>query len=252
MGFEIGNHSWTHDGFSIPRNADRLAGEFALIEFELKRVGIPKPISFAYCGNAFGPEAVKMVQELGYKLARRGITPEVEYEFGTDHLGPAFHPLRHHPLVIPSTGIPDPFWTLAHFERSAGSGNPKTTVGKEGSHFHWSQRGERDSGAGVSWRPSSAHRFPGRSDRSHARYQSQRFLALGSCKLRSSGRSRGHLQQSWTYLPGPHAHSYLLERAERGAGEHRLDKGAGRSPALSPETTERYRVRSFHQSQWSR
>src|SRR5882762_6392399 len=46
MGFEIGNHSWTHDGFSIPRNADRLAGELALIEFELKRVGIPKPISF--------------------------------------------------------------------------------------------------------------------------------------------------------------------------------------------------------------
>jgi len=41
MGFEIGNHSWTHDGFSIPRNADRLAGELALIEFELKRVGIP-------------------------------------------------------------------------------------------------------------------------------------------------------------------------------------------------------------------
>src|SRR5207248_4019666 len=66
MGFEIGNHSWTHDGFSIPRNADRLASELALIEFELKRVGIPKPISFAYCGNDFGTEAVKMVHEQGY------------------------------------------------------------------------------------------------------------------------------------------------------------------------------------------
>src|SRR5438105_690861 len=27
MGFEIGNHSWTHDDFSMPRNAARLAGE---------------------------------------------------------------------------------------------------------------------------------------------------------------------------------------------------------------------------------
>ena len=119
MGFEIGNHSWTHDGFSIPRNADRLAGELALIEFELKRVGIPKPISFAYCGNAFGPEAVKIVREQGYKLARRGITPEAEYEFGTDHLGMAFQPGHHHPLLIPSAGIPDPCWTLEQFQRAA-------------------------------------------------------------------------------------------------------------------------------------
>jgi len=119
MGFEIGNHSWTHDGFSIPRNADRLAGELALIEFELKRVGIPKPISFAYCGNAFGPEAVKIVHGQGYKLARRGITPEAEYEFGTDHLGMAFQPGHHHPLLIPSAGIPDPCWTLEQFQRAA-------------------------------------------------------------------------------------------------------------------------------------
>src|SRR5438067_10944357 len=32
MGFEIGNHSWTHDDFSMPRNAARLAGELYLVD----------------------------------------------------------------------------------------------------------------------------------------------------------------------------------------------------------------------------
>src|SRR5712671_7863755 len=31
MGFEIGNHSWTHDDFSMPRNAARLAAELFLV-----------------------------------------------------------------------------------------------------------------------------------------------------------------------------------------------------------------------------
>ena len=58
MGFEIGNHSWTHADFSVPKNAARLAGELALVENELKKVRVPKPVSFAYSGNFFGPEAV--------------------------------------------------------------------------------------------------------------------------------------------------------------------------------------------------
>src|SRR5690349_4686793 len=57
MGFEIGNHSWTHADFSSPRNAAHLPGELALVENELKRVGVPRPVSFAYSGNFFGPEA---------------------------------------------------------------------------------------------------------------------------------------------------------------------------------------------------
>jgi peptidoglycan/xylan/chitin deacetylase (PgdA/CDA1 family) len=52
MGFEIGNHSWTHADFSVPRNAARLAGELALVENELKKVNVPKPVSFAYSGNS--------------------------------------------------------------------------------------------------------------------------------------------------------------------------------------------------------
>src|SRR5215469_2530786 len=53
MGFEIGNHSWTHADFAQPLNAARLAGELALVENELARVRVPKPVSFGWCGNSF-------------------------------------------------------------------------------------------------------------------------------------------------------------------------------------------------------
>src|SRR5436190_1417405 len=60
MGFEIGNHSWTHSDFSQPKNAAHLAGELALVDRELgqTQAKVPRPVSFAYCGNTFGPEAV--------------------------------------------------------------------------------------------------------------------------------------------------------------------------------------------------
>lgn len=115
MGFEIGNHSWTHADFSVPRNAARLAGELALVENELKKVNVPKPVSFAYCGNFFGPEALRVLQQTGYRLARRGSAPEVPY--GSLQIGPAFDPRRHHLLLIPTTGDAYPKWTLEHFIR---------------------------------------------------------------------------------------------------------------------------------------
>ena len=115
MGFEIGNHSWTHADFSVPRNAARLAGELALVENELKKVNVPRPVSFAYSGNFFGPEAIDLLRQNGYKLARRGGSPEAEY--GTLQFGPAFDPSRHDPLLIPTTGDAYPKWTQEHFER---------------------------------------------------------------------------------------------------------------------------------------
>lgn len=115
MGFEIGNHSWTHANFSTPRAAARLAGELALVENELLRVGVPKPVSFAWCGNGFGPESLAVLKQCGYRFARRGMQPEVPY--GTLNLGPAFDPRRHHPLLIPTTGDAYPQWRFAHFER---------------------------------------------------------------------------------------------------------------------------------------
>src|SRR5213594_837109 len=58
MGFEIGNHSWTHADFSMPRNAARLASELYLVDRALdqSKPKTPRPICFAYCGNTFGPE----------------------------------------------------------------------------------------------------------------------------------------------------------------------------------------------------
>ena len=115
MGFEIGNHSWSHADFSQPKTAARLAGELSLVDRELAAVRVPHPQSFGYCGNAFGPEVVQRLDELGYKFARRGGQPEARY--GTLDIGSTYDPKRHHPLLIPTTGDSYPDWTLEHFKK---------------------------------------------------------------------------------------------------------------------------------------
>ncbi|MCB9384700.1 MAG: polysaccharide deacetylase family protein [Bryobacterales bacterium] len=115
MGFEIGNHSWTHIGLSTPRTAALLEPEIALVQNALAKVGVPNPTSFAWCGNAFGPEAFRELQRLGFRYARRGMQPEQPY--GKIAVGPAYQPERHHPLLIPTTGEAYPDWTLEHFRR---------------------------------------------------------------------------------------------------------------------------------------
>ena len=113
MGFEIGNHSWTHADFSSPRSAARLPAELVLVERELKKVSVPRPKSFAWCGNAFGPEGIRQLAGWGYNLARRGMQPEVPY--GMVKVGPTFDPQECDPLLIPTTGDNYPGWTLEHF-----------------------------------------------------------------------------------------------------------------------------------------
>lgn len=115
MGFEIGNHSWTHAGFHTPRAAARLEGELALVENELARVKVPRPTSFAWCGNTFGPEAVEVLRAKGFRFARRGEMPEAPY--GQLVVGAAYDPRRHHPLLIPTTGDAYPSWNLDHFKK---------------------------------------------------------------------------------------------------------------------------------------
>ncbi len=115
MGFEIGNHSWTHTDFSSPKHAYRLPGELYLVDRELDQVKVPRPVSFAYCGNSFGPEAVQKLGELGYHFARRGEMPEAKY--GTLEIGSTYDPKRHHPLLIPTTGDAYPNWSLAHLKK---------------------------------------------------------------------------------------------------------------------------------------
>ena len=116
MGFEIGNHSWTHSDFSQPRDAARLTGESYLVDSALAqtKAKVPRPVSFAYCANKFGPEAVQRVTELGYRFARRGEQPEAR--FGTLEIGATYDPKRHHPLLIPTTGDAYPNWSLVHLK----------------------------------------------------------------------------------------------------------------------------------------
>ena len=109
MDFEIGNHSWTHPSFAVPKNAARMEGELALVENELARVGVDKPVSFAWCGNRFGPEAVEKLRALGYRFGRRGLSPEMDNR--AIAAGPAYDPARHDPLLIPTTGNAVPGWT---------------------------------------------------------------------------------------------------------------------------------------------
>src|SRR5207253_8889406 len=93
----------------------QLGGELTQVEDELKKVAVPRPISFAWCGNSFGPEALLVLKERGFHLARRGMQPEAEY--GTLEFGPAFDPAKHHPLLIPTTGDAYPNWNFEHFEQ---------------------------------------------------------------------------------------------------------------------------------------
>ncbi|MEZ5398080.1 MAG: polysaccharide deacetylase family protein [Bryobacteraceae bacterium] len=126
MGFEIGNHSWTHANFGMPREAARLAGELALVENELSRVNVPKPVSFAWPGNGFGPESLAILENAGYKYARRGISPEQPY--GTLNVGPVYDPVRYDKLLIPTTGDAYPAWTPDHFENVLAAWRPGKIV----------------------------------------------------------------------------------------------------------------------------
>jgi peptidoglycan/xylan/chitin deacetylase (PgdA/CDA1 family) len=115
MGFEIGNHTWTHGNFSTAHNAAHLHGELALVERELKKVGAPQPTVFAYPGDDFGPEALAILKQQNYLVARRGMQPEMRY--GASQPGSAFDPARHHPLLIPTSGDAYPDWDFDYFQK---------------------------------------------------------------------------------------------------------------------------------------
>jgi len=126
LGFEIGNHSWTHSDFGKAEKGTKLGEELQLVEKELARVGVPKPVSFAWCGNAFGPEAIEQLRRHGYQIARRGMQPEKPY--GTIQVGPALDVTKHHPLLIPTTGDAYPGWTFEHFKKVIESAKPNEIV----------------------------------------------------------------------------------------------------------------------------
>jgi peptidoglycan-N-acetylglucosamine deacetylase len=126
-GFEIGNHTWTHAVFDKADQAARLGQELQMVDDALARVGVPKPLSFAWPGDNFGPEALEQLRLHRIKLARRGMQPEVPY--GEVQVGPLLDVTRNDPLLIPTTGDAYPDWTLDHFkEVVAGAQNGKVVV----------------------------------------------------------------------------------------------------------------------------
>lgn len=110
-GFEIGNH--TRDHFSVnEKNYAKLSDQLLGIEEQCARHGIPKPVTFAWPGNARTPLAFKILKEHGIRFARRGGAPEHPYEFGR---GVAYEPGLDHPFLLPSAGDARPKWELQNF-----------------------------------------------------------------------------------------------------------------------------------------
>jgi peptidoglycan/xylan/chitin deacetylase (PgdA/CDA1 family) len=120
MGFEVGSHSWTHANFAVPANAARMAGELALVDYALQQVGVPRPISYAHTGDHFGPEALQVLKNRGYRFARRGMSPEVPVKAG--EMGLTYDPQKNYRLLVPATGIPPS--SLEYFKKLVDRARP--------------------------------------------------------------------------------------------------------------------------------
>jgi peptidoglycan/xylan/chitin deacetylase (PgdA/CDA1 family) len=113
-GFEIGNHTRDHLGIS-DKNLDKLTEQLEGINQRCTAYKIPKPVSFAWPGNALAPAGLEALSAAGIRFARRGGAPEYEYEKGR---GFAYEPMLDHPLLIPSAGDARPGWELEDFVRA--------------------------------------------------------------------------------------------------------------------------------------
>lgn len=124
-GFEIGNHTRDHMGVNAA-SLGRLQEQIEAINARCAGHGIPRPVSFAYPGNAIDPGALPILERLKIRFARRGGAPEYPYAGGR---GTAFEPGLDHPLLIPSAGDARPDWTLEDFKRAVGqAGQGKVAV----------------------------------------------------------------------------------------------------------------------------
>ena len=114
-GFEIGNHTRDHMAAS-KENLPKLKEQIEAINAQCAAHGVPKPVSFAYPGNAIDPGGPQVLEQLGFRFARRGVAPEYPHEEGN---GVAYEPGRDHPLLLPSAGDARPFWTLENLKRAS-------------------------------------------------------------------------------------------------------------------------------------
>jgi len=113
-GFEIGNHTRDHKGVT-KANLAGLREQVEAINVQCAAYGVPTPVSFAYPGNSVEPDSLQVLEELGFRFARRGGAPEYPYEEGN---GVAYEPGLDHPLLLPSAGDARPFWTVENLKRA--------------------------------------------------------------------------------------------------------------------------------------
>ncbi len=117
MGFEVGNHTWGHVNYSVPYATDQLRASLKRVEGALESAGVPKPISFAWPGDCFGPESLAVLRDTGYRFARRGPMPELSAT--RDANGPLYDPTRCDPCLIPTSALAHAWWTQEFFEEAA-------------------------------------------------------------------------------------------------------------------------------------
>jgi peptidoglycan-N-acetylglucosamine deacetylase len=113
-GFEIGNHTRDHLGITALTFA-RLEEQLEGIDARCREHGLPRPVSFAWPGNAFHTNALPVLRRAGIRFARRGGEPEVPYQAGG---GIAYEPGQDDALLIPTAGDARPTWTLEDFKRA--------------------------------------------------------------------------------------------------------------------------------------
>ena len=113
-GFEIGNHTRDHLGIS-DKNLNKLTEQLEGINKRCEEYKIPKPVSFAWPGNALAVSGLDSLSAAGIRFARRGGAPEYPYEKGR---GFAYEPALDHPLMIPSAGDARPNWEIEDFIRA--------------------------------------------------------------------------------------------------------------------------------------
>lgn len=113
-GFEIGNHTIDHQAVTEKTVRD-LPAQLRGIDQRCREHGIPKPVSFAYPGNAIAREALPVLKAHDIRFARRGGSPEHPYKDGR---GFAYEPGLDHPLLVPTTGDARPHWSLDDFKQA--------------------------------------------------------------------------------------------------------------------------------------
>lgn len=105
QGFEIGNHTKRHRNMkNMPRQ--EVQSEIEHIEEQCRKVGMPKPVSFAYPGYHWSETLLNVLKDRGYTFARTGG-------------GRASHPNKEDPLLLPDVLCPGPKTTFEELKKAA-------------------------------------------------------------------------------------------------------------------------------------